>query len=153
MQHGDSSKWLENRYFTPAQWSLLKWHWPLGHMSYWSITWFAHLCLVPFFKIQSEKYIPICSASCFGKQSCTSPNTYESGAGIAIEHDQPVIFILNNQIRSPLGGLIPLLKGRQTSRKYHVATIFVHHFSKLNYIHFSESTTSNEAFEAKHALK
>ena len=57
------------------------------------------------------------------------------------------------QIESPQGGLIPVIKGKKTSRKYHVATIFVYHCSKLTYIHFSESNTANEAVEAKHAFE
>ena len=58
-----------------------------------------------------------------------------------------------NQIESPQGKIISVLKGRQTSKKYHVATIFVDNFSKLTYVHFSESTTSNESIEAKHAFE
>ena len=74
------------------------------------------------------------SACCFVKQSCTSPNTNGSGSGISGGHDQPGIRISINQIEYPQGGLIPVLKGRQTSRKYHVATIFVDHFSKFIYV-------------------
>ena len=36
-----------------------------------------------------EEEIPRCSAFCSWKQSCTSLNTEDSGAGIADEHDQP----------------------------------------------------------------
>ena len=58
-----------------------------------------------------------------------------------------------NQIESPQGRLIPLLKGKQTSRKYHLATMFVDHFSKSTYVQFSGSTTANEAVEAKHSFE
>ena len=58
-----------------------------------------------------------------------------------------------DQIDSPQGGLIPVLKGRQTSRKYHVATIFVDFFSKLTYVQFSEITTANKAVKAKHEFE
>ena len=58
-----------------------------------------------------------------------------------------------DQIAYPKGGLIPVLKGRQTNRKYHIATIFVDNFSKLNYVHFSESLTAHEAAKAKHAFE
>ena len=89
----------------------------------------------------------------FGKQSCTSTNTNGSGAGIADENDQPWMWILIDQVESPQGGLIPVLKERQTSRKCHVATIFVDHFSKLTYVNFSGNITANEAVEAKHAFE
>ena len=53
-----------------------------------------------------------------------------SGAVISDEHDQPVMCVSINQIESPQGGLISVLKERKTNRKYHVATIFVDHISK-----------------------
>ena len=106
-----------------------------------------------YFNNNQRKTIPRFSACCSGEKSCTYHNTNGSGAGIADEHDQPVMCISVNQIESPEGGLIPVPKGRQTSRKYHVATIFVDHFSKLAYVHFSESTTENKAVEAKHAFE
>ena len=57
-----------------------------------------------------------------------------------------------NQIEYPQGILIPVLKGKLTIRKYHITTIFVEHFSKLTYVHFIESTTTNEALEEKHTF-
>ena len=80
---------------------------------------------------------------------CTSTKTYGSGFVIANEHNQPVMFISINHIESIQGGWILILKGIQTNRKYHVATIFFDHFSKLTYVHFSKITTENEAVEAK----
>ena len=61
--------------------------------------------------------------------------------------------ISSDQIESPQGGLNPVLKGRQTSRKYHFAIIFVDHFSKLTYVHSSERNTENKAVKAKHACE
>ena len=139
---------------TLAQRSLLKWHRRLGHMNFRSIIRFARLGLLPsILTTIREEDIPKCTACCFGKQSCTSHKTAGSGSGIADEHDQPGMCVSIDQIESPQGGLIPVLKGKQTKRKYHVATIFVDHFSKLTYIHYSESTTANEAVEAKHAFE
>ena len=62
---------------------------------------------------------------------CTSHNIYGSGAGISDENYQPGMCISMDQIEYPQGRLIPVLKGKKTSKKYHVATIFVDHFSKL----------------------
>ena len=85
----------------------------------------------------------------FWKKNCTSPNTIGSGAGIADDHDQPGMLIWIDQIEFSQDGLIPILKGRQTSKKYHVTTIFVDNFSKFTYVHFSENTTANESVKAK----
>ena len=123
-------------------------------MNFRYIIRFARLGLIPSsLTTIREGDIPRCSACCFGKQSCTYPNTNGSGAGIVDDNNQPGMSISINQIESPQGGLIPVLKVRQTSRKYHVATIFVDHFSKLTYVYFSESTTANEAVKAKHAFE
>ena len=72
---------------------------------------------------------------------------------MADEHDRPGMCISINKIESFKGGIIPLLKGRQTSRKYHVAPIFVDHFSGLTYVHFREVTKANESVEAKNAFE
>ena len=89
----------------------------------------------------------------FGGESCTSTNTNGSGEGTADEHNKPGISISIDQIESPQGGLISVLKGRQKSRKYHVATIFVDHFSKFTYVQFSESTASKKAVKANNAFE
>ena len=114
---------------TLAQQSLIKWHRQLGHMNFQSITRFAHLGLIPYILLTiREEDFPICSACCFRQWSCTYTKTYGSGAGISDEHDQPGMCISINQIEYPQDGLIPVLKGKQTSIKYHVAAIFVDHF-------------------------
>ena len=100
-----------------------------------------------------EEEIPRFSSCCFGGESCTSPKKDGSGAGIVYEHDQQRMCISIDQIIYPQGGLIPVLKGKQNSKKYCVATIFVDHLSKLAFVHFSEITTTNKAVEAKHAFE
>ena len=73
-----------------SQQSLLKFHRRLGHMNFWSIVQLARLGLVPsILTTIREEDIPRCSACCFGKQSCASPNTNGLGASIADEHGQP----------------------------------------------------------------
>ena len=95
-------------------------------MNFRFIIRFARLGLVPsILTTIIEEYIMICSACCFRKQRCTYPKTDGLGAGISDELDQPGMFISTNKIESPQGRLIPVLKGKETSRKYHVATIFV----------------------------
>ena len=52
----------------------------------------------------------------FSGKSFTSSKTDGSGAGVSYEHDQLGMCISTNQIESPQGGLIPFLKGNETSR-------------------------------------
>ena len=85
-------------------------------MNFRFIIRFARLGLVPsILTTIIEEDIMICSACCFGKKSCTYPKTDGSGAVILYELDQPGMCISINQIESPQGGLIPVLKGKQTS--------------------------------------
>ena len=111
-------------------------------MNFQSIIRFARLGLIPYILTKIiEEDITIFSACCFGKQSCTSPKTDGLGAGIEYKHYQKYMCLSIDQIESPQGGLIPVLKGKKTSIKYHVATIFFDHCSKFTYVHFSENTT------------
>ena len=95
-------------------------------MHFWSIIRFTRLGLIAYILTTiREEDIPICSACCFGKKSCTSPKIDGSVLGISDEHDQPLMCISIDQIEFPQGRLIPVIKVKQTSRKYHVATIFL----------------------------
>ena len=99
-------------------------------MSFWSIIWFTHLGLKPsILTTIREENILICSVWCFGKRGCKYLNIDGSGAGITNKHDQLGMHISTNKIESPPGISIPVIKGNQTSIKYHVATIFVDNFS------------------------
>ena len=123
-------------------------------MNFRSIIRFARLGLIPSsLTTIREGDIPRCSACCFGKQSWTSPNKNGSRPGIADEHDQPGMCISIDQIESPQGGLTPVLKGRQTSRKYHVSTICVQNISTLTYVQFGKMTTANKSVEENLAFE
>ena len=123
-------------------------------MNFRSIIWFARLGLIPYIlKTIIEENIPRCSACCFGQYIFTSTNTNGSGVSIEDEHGQPRMCISIYQIESPQSWLISVLKENQTSNKYHAATIFVDHLSKLTYVHFNEKTTANKAVEAKYAFE
>ena len=85
--HQDGGK-IDN--LTLAQRSLIKWYRQLGHINFRSIIQFARLGLIPsILTTIREEDILRCSACFFGQQSCTSPKTVGSVAGIIDEHDQP----------------------------------------------------------------
>ena len=85
--------------------------------------------------------------------NCKSPKIDGSGAVIEDKHDRQGMLISINQMESHQDGLLPVLKGKQNCRKYHVDTILFDHFSKLIYVHFSESTTEKYSVKAKHAFE
>ena len=98
---------------TPAKISLLNWHRRLDLIHFRPIIRFVRPCLISsILTTIREEDIPRCSACFLGGGSCTSPKTYGSGASIADEHDRPGMCISVDQIESPQGGLIPVLKGK-----------------------------------------
>ena len=58
-----------------------------------------------------------------------------------------------DQLESRLPGFIAQLKGKLTNKRYNTATIFIYHFSELSYVHLQQSTSSEEALEAKRAFE
>ena len=85
--HKDGGK-IDN--LTLAQRYILKYHRRLSHIHFLSIIRLSRLGLIPStLTTIIEEEIPICSACCFRKQSCTSTNANGSGSGIAFEHYQP----------------------------------------------------------------
>jgi hypothetical protein len=58
-----------------------------------------------------------------------------------------------DQLQSTQAGFFSQLKGRLTLRRYHAATIFVDHYSRLRFIHLMTSMTSAETIEAKTAFE
>jgi hypothetical protein len=58
-----------------------------------------------------------------------------------------------DQMESTIPGFLAQLKGRITGRRYCFATVFVDHYSDYTYVHMSESNTSRETVQAKHAFE
>ncbi len=58
-----------------------------------------------------------------------------------------------DQLISTQHGFIAQLKGRLINQRYRGATVFVDHFSRLRYIHFHTSLTSEETIQAKMAFE
>ena len=115
---------------TLAQQSLLKLHRRLGHINFWSIIRFTRLVFISsaLTTIREEKiYV---QHVVLEKEYWTTYNTDGSGTGITDENDQPGMCISIDKIEFTQGGLIPVLKGKQTNKNYHAATIFVDNVSK-----------------------
>jgi hypothetical protein len=50
-------------------------------------------------------------------------------------------------------GFYAQMTGKLTTRRYHGATIFVDHFSRLRFIHLMQVSSSNETIKAKRAFE
>ena len=58
-----------------------------------------------------------------------------------------------DQLESTTPGLIAQLRGKPTTKRYRVATVFVDQFSKLSYVHMQKGGTAIETLEAKLAFE
>jgi hypothetical protein len=43
--------------------------------------------------------------------------------------------VLVNQLKSTVPGFVGQMKGWLTNHQYHMATVFVNHYSRLSYVH------------------
>ena len=50
-------------------------------------------------------------------------------------------------------GLMPQLRGKPTLRRHNYATIFVDHYSRLDFVHLHERNTAAAILEAKLAFE
>ena len=58
-----------------------------------------------------------------------------------------------DQLISGTKGLKGQTTGRLTTSRFEVATIFVDHYSDVDYVHVQESTSAEETIEAKQAFE
>ena len=58
-----------------------------------------------------------------------------------------------NMLESPHVGFIAHMRGRLTKKRYRYATVFVDHFSDLNYVQCMSKITSEETIYANKSLR
>jgi IS30 family transposase len=58
-----------------------------------------------------------------------------------------------DQLESSAAGFTSQLNGRLTRKRYKAATVFVDHFSRMNYVNLQEGPTSADTVEAKKAFE
>jgi hypothetical protein len=126
---------------------LFQWHERLSHMP-----------LARIQKLASERVLPcrlarcrrlLCPACVYGKMTWrkwrNNPNTnsitphdVERGSMVSVD-----------QLQSNLPGLIAQMKGVPTRKGYHIATVYVAHFSDFTYVHLQQTTSSVETLQSK----
>jgi hypothetical protein len=58
-----------------------------------------------------------------------------------------------DQFESPVPGIIAHIKGKPTTARYKVGTVFVNHFSDITNVHFHKTSSAIETVEAKEAFE
>ena len=88
--------------------------------------------------------LSICQAE---KTSVPQPTEQLPLIGSNAEH--PGNFVSIDMIHSPIGGLIPVSKGKIIKDKYQIACVFVDQCTKFVYVTYQLSTSSVETVESK----
>jgi Reverse transcriptase (RNA-dependent DNA polymerase)/GAG-pre-integrase domain len=127
---------------------MLKWHHRLSHISFKRIQRMSRRGQLPSYL--SNCPIPTCQSCMYGKMTrrpwrTKSKQKHESLGTI----DKPGDCVSVDQLESSIPGLVGQLKGKPTSLRYRVATVFVDYYSGLSYVHLQSSTSSKETLEAK----
>ena len=135
---------------TTDQAELLRWHYRLGHVSFYKLRVMALLNIIPR-RLAFVKF-PKCQACCYGKQTRRPWRTKSQPRKIK-PCTSPGECVSVDQLESSTTGFIAQLKGKLTSRRYKCATVFVDHYSDLTYIHLHSRLTNDETVEAKKAFE
>ena len=134
---------------TPQQ-QLLSWHLRLGHIPFDILKQAAQEGILPPILQKSDN--PICPSCQYGKQTKTRwrhSNDYAHIRPASVPGDCVSV----DQLVSSVPGYYALSSGNASKKRYKVATVFVDHFSRLGYVHVSESTSAEDAIEAKQAFE
>ncbi len=127
----------------------LSWHTKLGHAPFRNIRWVAKLGLLPS-KLQKCRNI-VCPACLYGKQK---RRPWRTKGGTKADHHlkkatSPGQCVSVDQLVSSVPGLVGQTSGKLTKARFMVATIFVDHYSDLDYVHVQESTSAVDTIDAK----
>jgi hypothetical protein len=132
---------------------LYHWHVRLNHLAYPRLKQMAKIGIIP--KHLFDAPTTTCS-SCKHGRAKRRPWRTKGGEVRKIfreEFSAPGECVSVDQLESSVPGLIGQLKGILTKRRYLVATIFVDHFSSMDYPVLQQSTTSTETVAAKEAFE
>ena len=131
----------------------LSWHVKLGHAPFRNIRWAAKLGILPS-KLQHCRNV-VCPACLYGKQK---RRPWRSKGAKAQDHRikkamSPGECVSVDQLISGTPGLVGQTTGKLTTARYKVATIFVDHYSDLDYVHVQESTLAHDTIKAKQCFE
>ena len=129
----------------------LSWHIKLGHLPFSLLRWLATLGLIP--KRLRKCRNLVCPACMYGKQRRKPWRTKGKVKTTMRRANQPGECVSVDQLVSQTPGLIGQTTGKLTTSRYHVATVFVDHYSRLDFVYLQESTSADETIEAKNAFE
>ena len=135
---------------TNDQIDLLRWHNRLGHTSFHQLQHMAKQGVLPS-RLQHCPH-PFCAACKYGKQTRKPWRSKQQNTNLR-RAKRPGQCVSVDQMHASTPGLIAQLKGIPTKHRYHYATIFVDHYSRLSYVHLQRELTSEETVQGKKAFE
>ena len=129
---------------------LMSEHLRFGHMPFDILQQAARNGILP--KQLADCKVPRCTACLFSKAR-KRPWKYTKHHESIKPATKPGQCISVDQLQSPCPGLIPQAKGKLTKRRYTCATVFVDHFSGLDFVVPQESQSAEDTVEAKEVFE
>ena len=115
------------------------------------LRWLAQLGIVP--KRLAKCRNQVCPACLYGKQRRRPWRTKAKPSSTIRRASQPGQCVSVDQLVSSTPGLIGQTTGKLTTSRFYIATVFVDHYSRLDYVHLQESTGAEDTIEAKQAFE
>jgi hypothetical protein len=137
---------------TNPEHELLLYHFKLGHEPFNNLQQMASDGIIP--RRLASCRVPKCAACYYGKASKVPwrvKGDPKDGQLFTATVAGQVVSV--DQLKSTVPGLVGQIKGWLTNQRYHVATIFVDHHSRLGFVHLQKSDTAAETLMAKHAFE
>jgi hypothetical protein len=136
---------------TDEQAKLMRWHYRLGHLSFANFKLLTRNGEIPC--RQAKIPAPKCVGCLFGAMTKLSWRGKESKSSrkVFVTTRPGECVSVNHMISTHVG--FSQLKGKLTSKRYRAASIFVNHFSRLQYVHLMQDLFLEETIKAKDAFK
>ena len=131
---------------------LMQWHYRLGHLTFPKLKQLALNGKIP--KKLAKVLPPKCAGCLFG----TTTKLPWQGKETKADHEiffatKPGECVSVDQMTSMEVGFYAQLKGKLTKKHYKCTTVFVNHFSCLQFVHLQLDDKSDETLAAKLAFK
>jgi hypothetical protein len=129
---------------------LMRWHHRLCHLSFANLKKLAEQCDIP--RRLAKVTPPKCAGCMFG--AMTKLRTRDKGEKRSIfVATKPGEVVSVDTMQSNELGFIAQAKGKLPVHRYKYATVFVDHFSRVQFIHLHRSNSSAEIVQAKQAFE
>ncbi|CAJ1938910.1 unnamed protein product [Cylindrotheca closterium] len=136
---------------------LLRWHYRLGHMPFKHLKASAKEGLIDR-RLATIKEFPFCPGCQFGKATRRQwrhrSKKKDGSRKTPRQATKPgSVVSVDTMSSTSVPGLMPQLRGHPTIARFHYATVFVDHYSDLDYVHLHQYNDANSVLEAKLAFE